>query len=298
MSVGGPKRKLSAAALVAGALLLPAVISNLALAQTPTQASPEVAINLGGRGWSSPSSNVDETKRSADQFSFEARAGLRPTIYTAEQRCRITSRPLARPLKRRFPCFTRASPWPASSCRLSRRLRFPRAPVCARRLRISISISGQPTFLYPGETSVGGGEGTDYWEAAFRADKRIAEFIHVAGGFAYSPNVSNTGAWGCLCRGGRGRRGAGPVSSTGHCRVVHRWRRLFLVRQSIAGVGWLSLARLSELAIWRNVHAQGFQPGSALLRHQSLAGKLFRPDRRSECAAGRCHQPTSPTLRA
>jgi hypothetical protein len=28
-----------------------------------------------------------------------------------------------------------------------------------------------------------------------------------------------------------------------------------------------------------------------LLRHQSLAGKLFRPDRRSECAAGRRHQP-------
>src|SRR6478752_9175532 len=73
MSVGGPKRKLCEAALVAGALLLPAVISNLALAQTP---SPEVAINLGGRGWSSPSSNVDETKRSADQFSFEARAGF------------------------------------------------------------------------------------------------------------------------------------------------------------------------------------------------------------------------------
>jgi hypothetical protein len=33
---------------------------NLALAQTPAQTSPEVAINLGGRGWSSPSSNGDE----------------------------------------------------------------------------------------------------------------------------------------------------------------------------------------------------------------------------------------------
>ena len=76
MSVGGPTRKRSAAVLVAGALFLPAVISNLALAQAPAQTSPEVAINLGGRGWSSPSSNVDETKRSADQFSFEARAGF------------------------------------------------------------------------------------------------------------------------------------------------------------------------------------------------------------------------------
>ena len=53
MSVGGPRRKLLAVALVAGAMLLPAMIgSNVALAQTPAQTSPEIAINLGGRGWS------------------------------------------------------------------------------------------------------------------------------------------------------------------------------------------------------------------------------------------------------
>jgi uncharacterized protein (TIGR02001 family) len=63
---------------------------------------------------------------------------------------------------------------------------------------------GATYFLYPGETAVAGVEGIDYWEAAFRADKRIAEFIHVAGGFAYSPNVSNTGAWGAYAAGGVG----------------------------------------------------------------------------------------------
>src|SRR6478672_611627 len=47
-------------------------------------------------------------------------------------------------------------------------------------------------FLYPGEVST---SGTDYWEFAARADKKLTEKVRVAAGFAYSPNISNTGAW-------------------------------------------------------------------------------------------------------
>jgi uncharacterized protein (TIGR02001 family) len=55
---------------------------------------------------------------------------------------------------------------------------------------------GWTYFLYPGETvPVGVAAGIDYWEAAARADTRVGEALRVAGGFAYSPNVSNTGAW-------------------------------------------------------------------------------------------------------
>jgi uncharacterized protein (TIGR02001 family) len=55
---------------------------------------------------------------------------------------------------------------------------------------------GWTYFLYPGETvPIGVTAGIDYWEAAARADTRIGEALRVAGGFAYSPNVSNTGAW-------------------------------------------------------------------------------------------------------
>ena len=55
---------------------------------------------------------------------------------------------------------------------------------------------GWTYFLYPGETvPIGVAAGIDYWEAAARADTRIGEALRVAGGFAYSPNVSNTGAW-------------------------------------------------------------------------------------------------------
>ena len=55
---------------------------------------------------------------------------------------------------------------------------------------------GWTYFLYPGETVPPGVlAGIDYWEAIARADTRIGEALRVAGGFAYSPNVSNTGAW-------------------------------------------------------------------------------------------------------
>jgi Bacterial protein of unknown function (Gcw_chp) len=47
-------------------------------------------------------------------------------------------------------------------------------------------------FLYPGEVS---NTGPDYWEFAARADKKLTEKVRVAAGFAYSPNISNTGAW-------------------------------------------------------------------------------------------------------
>ena len=55
---------------------------------------------------------------------------------------------------------------------------------------------GWTYFLYPGETVPPGVlAGIDYWEAIARADTRIGDILRVAGGFAYSPNVSNTGAW-------------------------------------------------------------------------------------------------------
>jgi uncharacterized protein (TIGR02001 family) len=55
---------------------------------------------------------------------------------------------------------------------------------------------GWTYILYPNET-VPAGElaGIDFWEAAARADVRITELLRAAGGFAYSPNFSNTGAW-------------------------------------------------------------------------------------------------------
>jgi len=52
---------------------------------------------------------------------------------------------------------------------------------------------GWTTYLYPGQPP--SSPSIDYWEALARADTKIGEALHVAGGFAYSPNYSNTGAW-------------------------------------------------------------------------------------------------------
>ena len=77
MSAREAKRIFFAAAIAASVMLLSALTGgNLALAQTPADNSPEVAINLGGRGWSAPNTSVDEKKRPADQFEFEARGGF------------------------------------------------------------------------------------------------------------------------------------------------------------------------------------------------------------------------------
>jgi uncharacterized protein (TIGR02001 family) len=61
---------------------------------------------------------------------------------------------------------------------------------------------GVTYFAYPGEALPG--NGINYWEAALRADYRISESWRIAGGFAYSPNVSNTGAWSWYAAAGLG----------------------------------------------------------------------------------------------
>jgi hypothetical protein len=63
---------------------------------------------------------------------------------------------------------------------------------------------GVTYFAYPGEKLPGVTHGIDYWEAAIRGDKSIGESIRIAGGYAYSPNVSNTGAWSQYVAGGLG----------------------------------------------------------------------------------------------
>jgi uncharacterized protein (TIGR02001 family) len=65
---------------------------------------------------------------------------------------------------------------------------------------------GVTYFAYPGERLPGETHGINYWETAIRGDKTIGESFRVAGGYAYSPNVSNTGAWSQYVAGGLGVR--------------------------------------------------------------------------------------------
>ena len=55
---------------------------------------------------------------------------------------------------------------------------------------------GVISYFYPNERPpIGVAKGIDYWEAMARANTTLGGLLRLAGGFTYSPNVSNTGAW-------------------------------------------------------------------------------------------------------
>jgi hypothetical protein len=123
--------------------------------------------------------------REANQLEFSLREVLRPTTCIGAQRCPTMNRPLAAPSKQNLARSTLALRWRASSCQRSRLLKSqPSAGV--RRTIGNIDFDfGVSYFLYPGEISAS--PGTDYWQVAIRADKRIDESFRIAGGLPIRP---------------------------------------------------------------------------------------------------------------
>jgi uncharacterized protein (TIGR02001 family) len=159
--------------------------------------NPAAAISLGGRGWS-----ASETVRAAppkdrmtDPLEFSAKVGA-ATDYVYRGTTLSDRKPaVGGAIEATFAKFYAGAT--AASVKL------PTEPVA----EITMGGGVRPTignidfdfgvtyFHYPGERVSGPTNGIDYWEAAGRADTRIGESVRIAGGFAYSPNVSNTGAW-------------------------------------------------------------------------------------------------------
>jgi uncharacterized protein (TIGR02001 family) len=187
----------SAIVVVAAAALL--VDGGLARGQTPDNAGS--AINLGGRGWSAPEA-IPNT--SAHQFEFDVRAGF-ATDYIYRGTTLSDHKPaVGAAVEVAFAQFYAGAT--VASVKLPTQ---PSAEITmsggVRQKIGDINFDlGVSYFLYPGETSADTTGGINYWEAAIRADKRIAESVRIAGGFAYSPNVSNTGAWSWYAAGGMG----------------------------------------------------------------------------------------------
>ncbi|HET9535038.1 MAG TPA: TorF family putative porin [Mesorhizobium sp.] len=177
-------------------------------AQTPTQDSPDVvrqviqeprpgAINLGGRGWSAPETtrSAPPEKHEAHRLEFSARAGVASDyIYrgtTLSDRKPAVGAGIEATYAWLYAGMTLAS------------VKLPTQPSG----EITVSGGVRPTlgplefdmgatyFAYPGETPGGPTNGIEYWEATFRGAAPFGESIRVAAGYAYSPNISNTGAW-------------------------------------------------------------------------------------------------------
>ncbi len=168
------------------------------------QYSSAGAINLGGRGWSGSETRHAVPESAKSQLVFEVRGGLASDyIYRG---------------------VTLSDRGPAAGMAIEATYNMLYAGVAVASVRLptqpaaEISISGgiRPTlgpvgfdlgvtyFRYPGEAPAAESTGINYWEAALRAETKLSEAVRIAGGFAYSPNVSNTGAWSFYAAGGVG----------------------------------------------------------------------------------------------
>jgi uncharacterized protein (TIGR02001 family) len=162
-----------------------------ALAQA-NSSSPAGAIGLGNRGWSAADPNRET---STHELEFSARAGVASDyIYRGT---------------------TLSDHGPAAGAALEARfgqlyagttvatVKLPTEPAAeftfAGGIRPKIASTdfdlGVTYYAYPGERLPGETNGINYWETVIRADRPIGEQFRIAAGYAYSPNVSNTGAW-------------------------------------------------------------------------------------------------------
>jgi uncharacterized protein (TIGR02001 family) len=194
-------RARAGAVAVATAIWLISVATDPAHGQAPAEISGAM-VNLGGRGWSPGEGKLVTSDRSASQFEFDVRAGF-ATDYIYRGTTLSDHKPaVGAAFEAAFSQFytgvsvasVKLPTQPAAEIAVSGGVR-PKIGDIDFDLRATY-------YLYPGE--VGTTNGIDYWEAGIRADKQITESIRVAGAFAYSPNVSNTGAWSWYAAAGLG----------------------------------------------------------------------------------------------
>jgi len=192
-------RRLAAARAVSAVFLcaqvLAAIDANAQAAGPSVQAPTATSINLGGRGLSMSEGRHASPAEAKNQLELELRGGVASDyIYrgvTLSDRKPAIGTALEATYGQFYAGVAVAS------------VRLPTQPAA----EISISGGIRPKlemidldlgviyFAYPGENPATGSQGINYWEAAVRAERNLTESFRVGGGFAYSPNVSNTGAW-------------------------------------------------------------------------------------------------------
>src|SRR5690242_16636949 len=180
-------RRACFAALVG--LWLAPVPAALAQAAPP---GPSGAIGLGNRGWSA-SDTGRETP--ANELEFSARAGIASDYIYRGTTLSDHGPAAGAAFESRF-----GSLYAGTTVATVKLPTEPAAELTfAGGIRPKIAAIdfdlGVTYFAYPGERLPGETNGINYWEAVIRGDRRIGEQIRVAAGYAYSPNVSNTGAW-------------------------------------------------------------------------------------------------------
>jgi len=173
------------------ALWFAPITGGLVRAQT-TEVSPGGAISLGNRGWSATDTSH---ATSENQLEFSARAG-----FASDYIYRGTTLSDHQPAAGAAVEATYGSLYAGTTVAT---VKLPTQPIAevtmAGGIRPKIADVnfdlGVTYFDYPGERLPGETNGINYWEAIIRGDRSIGDSIRIASGYAYSPNVSNTGAW-------------------------------------------------------------------------------------------------------
>lgn len=194
MANGGRIRVVSIGA-VAG-LWLALVTGGSARAETPETGSGG-AIGLGNRGWSAAEVNraTPSKDRAPAEFEFSARAGVvsdyiyRGTTLSAHQPAAGAA------FEARFNQLYAGATVATVQLPTEPFAEFTMAGGIRPKIAGIDFDLGATYFHYPAEQLPGATNGIDYWETIIRGDKAIGELVRIAGGYAYSPNVSNTGAW-------------------------------------------------------------------------------------------------------
>ncbi|WP_057859732.1 TorF family putative porin [Bradyrhizobium lablabi] len=173
------------------ALSLAPMTGGMARAQT-SEVSPGGAIGLGNRGWSASDPNRTTP---ANELEFSARVGAASDYIYRGTTLSDHGRAAGAAVEARFGALYAGTTVAT--------VKLPTQPLAeftyAAGIRPTIATIdfdfGVTYFAYPGERLPGETGGINYWEAVFRGDRKIGEQVRVAAGYAYSPNVSNTGAW-------------------------------------------------------------------------------------------------------
>jgi uncharacterized protein (TIGR02001 family) len=171
------------------ALWLAPMSSALAQSEPPP---PGGAIGLGNRGWSA--SDTSRTS-SATELEFSARAGVASDYIYRGTTLSDHGPAAGAAFETRFGALYAGSTVAT--------VKLPTQPAAeltfAGGIRPSFATIdfdlGVTYFAYPGERMPGETNGINYWEAVIRGDRRIGDQFRIAAGYAWAPNVSNTGAW-------------------------------------------------------------------------------------------------------
>ena len=188
--VAGVRHVSGALVAVLVAVSLAPMTGGLARAQN-LEVSPGGAIGLGNRGWSASDPN---RATSANELEFSARVGAASDYIYRGTTLSDHGPAAGAAVEAKYGALYAGTTVATVKLPTQPLAEFTFAGGVRQKIGTIDFDFGVTYFAYPGER-LPGETGINYWETVVRGDRSISEQVRVAAGYAYSPSVSNTGAW-------------------------------------------------------------------------------------------------------